>query len=254
MLWTSVILHVAALALNLTANITFFVNSTDATADLLWTWAVTSLIAHSLAVVGTVVITGFVKDVFTTPLINTLLMGLFLGGILATAKISYTHGLAQEATSTENVNTDAQPTIVSPFQICYRNLINRAFALIAAGHVQPVPRLPGVRVRFDYVERDCVRGVQGRHLDGHAFCGTQGARSGRLLQLPRLPRLPRAVFTAAILYMRENREGTGVWIGTAGTAPRTRDRERGARADGSYGARWVSRPKAWRMFLLFLSR
>jgi hypothetical protein len=102
-LWTSVILHVAALALNLTANITFFINSTDATADLLWTWALTSLIAHSLAVVSTVVITGFVKDVFTTPLINTLLMGLFLGGLLATAKISYTHGLAQEATSTENV-------------------------------------------------------------------------------------------------------------------------------------------------------
>jgi hypothetical protein len=102
-LWTSIILHVAALALNLTANIAFFINSGETAADLLFTWGLTSLIMHTLAVLGTVAVTAFVKDVFSTPLINTLGMGLFLGGILATAKISYTHGLSQEATSTENV-------------------------------------------------------------------------------------------------------------------------------------------------------
>ena len=112
----------------LLADITFFVNSTDATADLLWTWALTSIIAHSLAVVGTVVVTGFVKDVFTTPLMNTLLMGLFLGGILATAKISYTHGLAQEATSTENVHTDAIAATVPMLPIRSCDLTNLAFA------------------------------------------------------------------------------------------------------------------------------
>jgi hypothetical protein len=77
--------------------------SGETAADLLWTWALASVIAHTLAVLGTVTVTAFVKDVFVTPLINTLGMGLFLGAILATAKISYTHGASQAADSTENV-------------------------------------------------------------------------------------------------------------------------------------------------------
>lgn len=84
-------------------DITFFVNSGETAADLLMGWGITSLVMHSLAVLGTVTVTAFVKDVFATPLINMLGMGLFLGGLLATAKISYTHGLSQPADSTENV-------------------------------------------------------------------------------------------------------------------------------------------------------
>ena len=102
-LWTSVILHVAALALNMTANIAFFVNSGDTASNILLGWGITSLTLHTLAVLGTVVVTGFVKDVFGTPLINTLGMGLFLGAIIATAKISYTHGGSQPSDSTENI-------------------------------------------------------------------------------------------------------------------------------------------------------
>lgn len=101
-LWTSIILHVAALALNLTANITFFVQSGETAASLLMGWAISSLAMHSLAVLGTVVVTAFVKDVFSTPLVNTIGMGLFLGGILATAKISYAHS-GEPANSTENI-------------------------------------------------------------------------------------------------------------------------------------------------------
>ena len=77
--------------------------SGETAADLLMGWGITSLVMHSLAVLGTVIVTAFVKDVFATPLINMLGMGLFLGGLLATAKISYTHGLSQPADSTENV-------------------------------------------------------------------------------------------------------------------------------------------------------
>jgi hypothetical protein len=129
MLWTSIILHVAALALNMTANITFFINSGETAADLLWTWALASLIAHSLAVVGTVLVTGFVKDVFTTPVINTLFMGLFLGGILATAKISYTHSQVQEATSTENITYN----LSLAFQVfAFGSILSNAIAAAAA--------------------------------------------------------------------------------------------------------------------------
>lgn len=58
---------------------------------------------HTLAVLGTVVSTGFIRDPFSMPLASTLGMGLFLGGLLATAKISYTHGLSKPADSGENV-------------------------------------------------------------------------------------------------------------------------------------------------------
>lgn len=43
---------------------------------------------HSLGVLGTVVSTAFIKDSFAMPIVNTLGIGLFLGGLLATAKIS----------------------------------------------------------------------------------------------------------------------------------------------------------------------
>ena len=102
-LWTSVLIHVAALVLNMTANILFFVNSGDTAADLLMGWAISSLVMHTLAVLGTVVSTAFVRDPFLMPLMSTFGIGLFLGGLLATAKISYTHGLSHPADSGENV-------------------------------------------------------------------------------------------------------------------------------------------------------
>lgn len=102
-LWTAVVIHLAALSLTITANVLFFVNSGDTASDLLMGWAITSITMHSLAVLGTVSATAFIKDVFATPLINTLGIGLFLGGMLATAKVSYTHGLSQPANSGENV-------------------------------------------------------------------------------------------------------------------------------------------------------
>ena len=54
---------------------------------------------HTMAVLGTVIFTAVVKDAFNKPLLATLGIGLFLGGLLATAKISYTHGLSQPADS-----------------------------------------------------------------------------------------------------------------------------------------------------------
>lgn len=106
-LWASVVLHVIALGLNLAANIAFFVNSGDTASDLLMGWAICSLSMHLIAVVGTLVTTAFVRDVFKQPILNTVGVGLFLGALLATAKVSYTHGLApppQSPTSVENVN------------------------------------------------------------------------------------------------------------------------------------------------------
>lgn len=102
-LWASVLLHVAALVLNITANSLFFTESTESTPEIWTGWAVTSIVMHSLAVFGTVTVTGFVKDVFAVPLINMIGMGLFLGSIIATTKMSYTHGLAQVATTGENI-------------------------------------------------------------------------------------------------------------------------------------------------------
>tara|TARA_B110000858_G_scaffold89560_1_gene103515 strand:+ start:1180 stop:1629 length:450 start_codon:yes stop_codon:yes gene_type:complete len=104
MLWTSVLIHVVALVLNITANASFFVNSHDTAGDLLKGWAYSSIIMHTLSVVGTVVYTGLVRDSWGKPMYSTLGITLFLGGLLSTAKISYTHGLAQPADSVENVN------------------------------------------------------------------------------------------------------------------------------------------------------
>jgi len=67
-------------------------------------WAICSLSMHLIAVIGTLVTTAFIRDVFKQPIINTVGIGLFLGALLATAKVSYTHGLSQPATSVENVN------------------------------------------------------------------------------------------------------------------------------------------------------
>ena len=102
-LWTSVVIHVMALVFNIAANVLFFAKSGDTAADLLWTWSISSLAMHTIGVLGTVVSTALVKDSFVMPLVNTLGVGLFLGGILATAKISYTHGLSQPAQTGENI-------------------------------------------------------------------------------------------------------------------------------------------------------
>lgn len=141
-----------------------FSQSGDAEADLLWTWALTSIIAHSLAVLGTVIVTAFVKDVFATPLINTVFFGLFIGSMLATAKISYTHGLAQESTTTENVRTFTNSrALVSPLHAT-ENANNADLIVLIADHVQPQPCLPGTRLWLN--SRECGDGgvVQGRHL------------------------------------------------------------------------------------------
>ena len=102
-LWCSVVIHVMALILNITANVLFFAKSGDTAGDLLFTWGICSLVMHTFAVLGAVISTALVKDSFAMPLINTLGVGLFLGGILATAKISYTHGLSQPAHTGENI-------------------------------------------------------------------------------------------------------------------------------------------------------
>lgn len=104
MLWTSVLLHVVALAINITANAAYFINSHDTSGDLLKGWAYTSLISHILAVIGTVVYTALVKDTFSKPMFSTFGIGLFLTALLSTAKISYTHATAMAADSVENVN------------------------------------------------------------------------------------------------------------------------------------------------------
>jgi hypothetical protein len=103
-LWVSVIIHIIAVGLNTAANIAFFVNSGDTAADVLMGWAICSMTMHTIAVIGTVLSTAFVKDVFSTPLVNTLGFALFMGGLMATLKASYTHGAAQPANSVENVN------------------------------------------------------------------------------------------------------------------------------------------------------
>jgi hypothetical protein len=59
---------------------------------------------HTVAVLGTVLSTAFVKDVFSTPLVNTLGFALFMGGLMATLKASYAHGVAQPANNVENIN------------------------------------------------------------------------------------------------------------------------------------------------------
>ena len=100
--WMSVLVHVVALALNITANVVFFTASHSSGMDLLWFWALSSLIGHLMAVVGTLVYTGFVRNALSMPTVLTLGMTLFLGALVATAKVSFAHS-GLPADSTENV-------------------------------------------------------------------------------------------------------------------------------------------------------
>ena len=102
-LWTSVVIHVAALALTISANALFFAADRSQGKDVAWGWAISSLVMHCLGVIGTIVSTALVKDVLSSPLVNTLGGGLFLGGFLATAKLSYMHYGSTPADSGENV-------------------------------------------------------------------------------------------------------------------------------------------------------
>jgi len=100
--WTAVVIHVAALALNLAANITFFTASRSGESnDLHWTWAIFSLVAHTLAVLGTLTYTGFVRSALGMPNVLVLVIGLFFGAIVATGKISYAQ--SEDADAAENV-------------------------------------------------------------------------------------------------------------------------------------------------------
>ena len=100
--WCSFVLHVVALCLNISANLVFFTSSQSTNADLAWSWALFSLIAHTTAVVGTLVYTGFVRSPLDMPNVLVLGIGLFFGAIVATGHISYAHsGFA--ANSAENV-------------------------------------------------------------------------------------------------------------------------------------------------------
>jgi hypothetical protein len=102
-LWVSVVIHVAALTLTITANSLFFANSGSTASHISIGWAVASLTMFSLGVVGTVVSTALVRDVFAMPLLNTLGIGLFFGAVLATAKIAYLHGATFPSDSGEVV-------------------------------------------------------------------------------------------------------------------------------------------------------
>jgi hypothetical protein len=100
-LWTSIVLHVVALVLTISANAVYFA-SDRTSVDLFMGWAVSSITMHALAVLGTLVSTALIKDVLMAPLVNTLGAGLFTGGLLATAKIAYAHS-AMPADSAEVV-------------------------------------------------------------------------------------------------------------------------------------------------------
>lgn len=102
-LWVSVVLHVAALALTITANSLFFANYGSTASHISIGWGVSSLTMFSLAVVGTVVSTALVRDAFSMPMLNTLIVGLFLGALVATAKVAYLNGISFPADSGEVV-------------------------------------------------------------------------------------------------------------------------------------------------------
>jgi hypothetical protein len=100
--WVAIVIHVTALTLNLAANVVFFSADHSSGADLLWTWALFSLIAHTVAVLGTLTYTGFIRNALGMPNVLMFGFGLFFGAIVATGKISYAHsGMAADAA--ENV-------------------------------------------------------------------------------------------------------------------------------------------------------
>ena len=102
-LWVSVLLHVAALVLTITANSIFFAKSGSTASHISIGWGVSSIAMFSLAVVGTVVSTALVRDAFSMPMLNTLIVGLFLGALIATAKIAYLNGVSFPSDSGEVV-------------------------------------------------------------------------------------------------------------------------------------------------------
>lgn len=85
-LWTSVVLHVAALVLTITAN-SIFIGDGGLTKHHQGTWALTSTVMFTLAVLGTIASTAFIRDVFAVPMINTLIFGLFLVSFASTATL-----------------------------------------------------------------------------------------------------------------------------------------------------------------------
>lgn len=101
-LWTSVVLHVIALSLTVSANAIYFAGD-HTNLDILQGWAISSITMHALGVLGTLVSTALIKDVLQAPIVNTLGAGLFTGGLLATAKIAYFHSALLAADSTEVV-------------------------------------------------------------------------------------------------------------------------------------------------------
>ena len=102
-LWTAVLIHVAALITNMTANIAFIVNSYSNSGDILKGWAFVSLIFHTLAVLTVLITTALFKNVVDKVLVNTAIFGLFMAAILATVLASYAHA-AQPANNVENVS------------------------------------------------------------------------------------------------------------------------------------------------------
>lgn len=97
-LWIAFVIHVAALGLNVAANVVFMSKDSNKDLDLYWAWSLFSMIGHASAVVGVLVYTGFVKDALSMPNVLTLLIGLLFGAAMATSKISFAHsGLAADA-------------------------------------------------------------------------------------------------------------------------------------------------------------
>jgi hypothetical protein len=86
-LWTSVVLHVAALVLTITANSIFIGDGGLNGHHAQGTWAFTSTLMFTLAVLGTIASTAFVRDVFAVPMINTLIFGLFLVSFSSTVTL-----------------------------------------------------------------------------------------------------------------------------------------------------------------------
>ena len=57
----------------------------------MWTWALASVVAHTLAVLAVLVFTGFVKDGLSMPVSLTFILAFFIGSLISTLKISYAH-------------------------------------------------------------------------------------------------------------------------------------------------------------------
>jgi len=102
-LWTSILIHVVALAINMAANIVLLTADHAEGRDILWVFAIISLVAHISAVVGTLVFTGFVRNALSMPIVLTLGTGLFGIGLMYTVKCTYDTAGVLEAAATQNV-------------------------------------------------------------------------------------------------------------------------------------------------------